>query len=224
MLKLVIANKVYSSWSLRPWMVMTNFGIPFEEVVIPLRLADSKARVLALSPSGKVPALIADGQTIWESLAIIEYLAESFPEKAIWPRDKAQRALARAIANEMHGGFLALRQGCPMNLAAHYQTPEIGDALARDIARVETIWGETRDKHGSGGPYLFGRFTAADAMFAPVATRLDTFQIPVRPETREYIDTILADPAFVAWRDAALKETWTIPDYAAGHTEIATYR
>lgn len=224
MLKLVIANKVYSSWSMRPWMVLKHFAIPFEEIVIPLRLAESRERVLAHSPSGKVPALITPEQTIWESLAIIEYLAESHPEKAIWPRDRVQRALARAISNEMHGGFQALRQGCPMNIAARYQTPEIGDALARDIARVEQIWRETRERYGNGGPYLFGAFSAADAMYAPVASRFDTYQVPISTETRDYVDTILNDPSFVAWRADALKETWSIPDYASGHTLIESYR
>lgn len=223
-LKLVIANKVYSSWSLRPWMVMTAFDIPFEEIVIPLRLSDSRERVLAQSPSGKVPALITSEQTIWESLAIIEFLAESYPEKNIWPADKVARAHARAIANEMHGGFLPLRQGCPMNIAAHYATPEINEPLQRDISRIEDIWSEARHRFGGGGPYLFGKFSAADAMYAPVATRLETYQIPVRNDTRAYIDTILNHPAYLAWRHAALKETWSIPDYAAGHTILKSYR
>ncbi len=224
MLKLVIANKVYSSWSLRPWMVMTAFDIPFEEIVIPLRLPDSRERVLAQSPSGKVPALITPEQTIWESLAIIEYLAESYPHKRIWPADRVARAHARAIANEMHGGFIPLRQGCPMNIAAHYATPEINEALQRDISRVEEIWAEARQRFANGGPYLFGEFSAADAMYAPVATRLDTYQIPVCDETRAYIDTVLDHPAYRAWREAALREKWSIPDYAAGHTMIKSYR
>ena len=224
MLKLVIANKLYSSWSLRPWLVMRAFGIPFEEVAIPLRLADSKSRVLEHSPSGKVPALIDGGQTIWESLAIIEYLAETFKEAAIWPKDRAARAHARAISNEMHGGFLPLRQGCPMDLGARYKTPEMSESLQANVARIEDIWADTRRRYGQSGAYLFGAFNAADSMYAPVVTRLDTYQIPVKPETRAYMDAVLAHPDFVAWKSAALAEPWTIADYGSGHTAVETFR
>lgn len=224
MLKLVIANKLYSSWSLRPWLVMRAVDIPFQEINIPLRTPESKQRVLAVSPSGKVPALITSDQTIWESLAIIEYLAETYPDKPIWPGDRVARAHARAVANEMHGGFQALRQGCPMNLGARFATPDMTDALKANVARIEDIWSEARSKFANGGDYLFGAFSAADAMYAPVATRLDTYQIAVRPETRRYMDTILAQPDFVAWRHAALQEPWTIPDYDAGHTPVETFR
>lgn len=220
MLKLVIGNKLYSSWSLRPWLVIKHFDIPFEDVVIPLREADTQQRLAVYSPSGKVPVLV-DGETvIWESLAIIEYLAESFPDRAIWPRDKAARARARAIANEMHGGFVALRQACPMHLGARFATPEMTQSLKANIDRVLSIWTETRRKFGSGGPYLFGAFTAADAMYLPVVTRFDTFQIPVEGEARAYMDASLKHPAFVAWREAAHEETWRIADYAAGHTLV----
>ncbi|MBX9683621.1 MAG: glutathione S-transferase family protein [Hyphomicrobium sp.] len=224
MLKLVIANKLYSSWSLRPWMVMRAFDIPFEEIIIPLRMPDSRERVLAVSPSGKVPALIAGGQTIWESLAIIEYVADAFPDKAIWPRDINVRAYARSIANEMHGGFPALRQACPMNLGGRYATPELTDTVAQNVARIEAIWAEARGQFAADGPYLCGAFSAADAMYAPIATRLDTYQVPVTTATRAYIDTILSHPAFVAWRAAALKETWTIQDYDAGHRLVENHR
>jgi glutathione S-transferase len=224
MLKLVIANKVYSSWSMRPWMVMRAFDIAFEEILIPLRQEDSRARVLAVSPSGKVPALITSDQTIWESLAIIEYLAETHPDKAIWPRDAVARAHARAISNEMHGGFQPLRQGCPMNIAARYKQPELTDALQANIQRIEEIWMTTRALFGASGPYLFGDFSAADAMYAPVASRFDSYQIPVSPETRGYMNAIFAHPAFVEWREAALKETWTIADYASGHELVQSFR
>ena len=223
MLKLVIANKLYSSWSLRPWMVMRAFDIPFEEMLIPLRLEDSRARVLAASPSGKVPALITRDQTIWESLAIIEYLAETHPDKAIWPKDRVARAHARAISNEMHGGFPALRQSCPMNIGARYKTPDLTEASKANVDRIEQIWSETRAGFG-GGPFLYGAFTAADAMYAPVATRLDTYQVPVSAETRAYIDVIMAHPAFVDWREAALKEPWSIADYASGHELVESFR
>ncbi len=224
MLKLVIANKLYSSWSLRPWMVMRAFDVPFEEVVIPLRQNDSRTRVLAASPSGKVPALLTRDQTIWESLAIIEYLAETHPDKAIWPKDRVARADARAISNEMHGGFQALRQGCPMNLGARFKTPEMTEAMQANIDRIEEIWSATRARFGAVGPYLYGAFSAADAMFAPVASRLDTYQIPISAAARGYMKTILAHPAFVEWRADALAEPWTIADYGAGHELIQSYR
>ena len=224
MLKLVIANKLYSSWSLRPWLVLRAFAIPFEEVVIPLRQADSRARVLAVSPSGKVPALIDADQTIWESMAIIEYIAERFPGLAIWPKDRKARAHARSISNEMHSGFQPLRQGCPMDAGKRYKTPEISEAMKANIDRIETIWAEARNTFGGGGPYLYGAFSAADAMYAPIALRLDGYSIPVSAGTRRYIDSVLCHPGVVQWRAAALKEPWTIPDYAAGHTVIETFR
>ncbi|MFN0218421.1 MAG: glutathione S-transferase family protein [Hyphomicrobium sp.] len=224
MLKLVIANKVYSSWSMRPWLVMRAFAIPFEEIIIPLRQPDSRARVLEVSPSGKVPALVTPDQTVWESLAIIEYLAEAHPDKAIWPIDRVARADARAISNEMHGGFQTLRQGCPMNLGARYATPEMTDPLKANIDRIQEIWAETRARFGAEGPFLYGAYSAADAMYAPVATRLQSYQIPVSAATQQYMDAIFAHPTFVEWRNAALKETWTIADYAAGHVLIESYR
>jgi glutathione S-transferase len=224
MLKLVIANKLYSSWSMRPWLVLRASGIPFEEIIIPLRQADSKARLAAYSPSGKVPVLIDGSVTVWESLAIIEYLAERFPDKAIWPKDTAARAHARAISNEMHGGFMPLRLGCPMNLGAKFKTPELTEGLVANAARIEAIWAEARAQFGAGGSYLYGAFSAADAMYAPVVTRLDTYQISVQPESRAYMDTVLSHPEFVSWKTAALKEPWSIEDYEAGHTVVEAFR
>ena len=224
MLDLVIANKLYSSWSMRPWMVMHAFEIEFREIVVPLRQADSKSRLARYSPSGKVPVLIDGELAIWESLAIIEYLAENYPEKNIWPRNRELRAHARAMSNEMHGGFMPLRAGCPMNLGAKFKTPEISDGMQANLDRIESIWTEARTKHAHGGPYLFGTFSAADAMFAPVASRLDTYQLPIKPETRAYVNTVLSHPSFVAWKSAALKEPWIIEDYGAGHTAVETYR
>jgi glutathione S-transferase len=221
---LVIANKLYSSWSMRPWLVLHAFKIPFGEVVIPLRLEDSKVKLSQYSPSGKVPVLIDDGVVIWESLSIIEYLAENNPDLGIWPRNRALRAHARSISNEMHGGFMPLRQGCPMNLGAKFKTPELTESLVASAARVEAIWSQTRAQYGKAGAYLYGDFTAADAMYAPVVTRLDTYQIPVQPATRAYMDTILAHPSVVAWKEAALEEPWVIKDYEAGHTAVETYR
>lgn len=216
-MRLVIANKLYSSWSLRPWMVLRAFDIPFQEQVIPLKRPETKEAILKVTPSGKVPVLIDGGVHVWESLAIIEYLAEKFPEKQIWPKDTKARAHARAIANEMHGGFLPLRQALPMNLSKTFKAPRLSEDVEANIARIEEIWREASAKFGQKGKFLFGNFSAADAMFAPVVTRLDTYQIKVAPAARDYMDTVLAHPAFVAWKKAALLEPWTIPEYEAGH-------
>lgn len=223
MLKLVIANKLYSSWSLRPWLVLSAFNIPFEEVLIPLRTPESRGLVLEYSPSGKVPAL-ADGDiAVWESLSIIEYLAEKFPDLAIWPRDVSARAHARSIANEMHAGFQAIRQACPMHLGARFATPPLTEPMRACIDRIEDIWAEAHNRFAGGQPFLYGAFSAADAMYAPVVTRFDTYQIPVREATRTYMDAVLAHPAYEAWRAAALAEPWRIPDYSEGHTLVESF-
>lgn len=220
---LAIANKRYSSWSMRPWLVLRAFDIAFEETVIPLKREDTRERIARFSPSGKVPALVDGEVRIWESLAIIEYLAETFPEKAIWPRDRVARAHARAIASEMHGGFMALRQACPMNLGKRFATPATSGDLEANVARIEAIWGETHARFAGGGPFLFGAFNAADAMYAPVVTRLDTYGIPVAAATRAYMDAVLTHPAFLEWRTAGLAEPWDIPEYEAGHTTIESF-
>lgn len=223
MLKLVIANKLYSSWSLRPWLLLSAFNVPFEEILIPLRTPESRGLVLEYSPSGKVPALLDGDVAVWESLAIIEYLAEKFPELAIWPREAKARAHARSISHEMHAGFQALRQGCPMHLGARFATPPLTEPLRACIDRVEDIWSEAHNRFAGGQPFLYGAFSAADAMYAPVVTRFDTYQIPVRETTRTYMDAVLAHPAFEAWRAAALVEPWSIPEYAAGHTVVESF-
>ncbi|MFO7297874.1 MAG: glutathione S-transferase family protein [Pseudomonadota bacterium] len=220
---LTIGNKLYSSWSLRPWMVLRAFDIPFEETVIPLYRPESKARILQVSPSGKVPCLTDGDVTVWESLAIIEYLAEKFPEKAIWPKNQKARAHARAAASEMHAGLQALRNACPMNLGKRFAKKDRGAAVAADVARVTSLWREARQSFGSGGPFLYGEFSAADAMFAPVVTRLDTYQVDVEPDTRAYMDAILSHPAFVAWREAALQEPWSLPHYEEGETPVEVF-
>jgi len=223
MLKLVIANKMYSSWSLRPWSVLKTFDVPFEEIQIPLRRPDSRERLLEYSPSGKVPVLVDGDVVVWESLAIIEYIADAYPDRAVWPRDRKARAHARAVATEMHGGFQALRQACPMHLGARFETPPLTEQLKANIDRIEEIWASTRERFGAAGPYLFGSFSAADAMYLPIVTRFETYGVPVRDATRAYMATMLAHPAFVEWRDAAFKETWRIPDYSVGHTLIESY-
>ncbi len=220
---LTIANKLYSSWSLRPWLVMTAFAIPFEETVIPMYQPDSKARMLTVSPTGQVPLLRDGDVTVWESLAIIEHVAETFPDRPIWPRDAKARAHARAAASEMHAGFQALRQACPMNLGKRFAKKERGPAVAADVARLAALWREARSAFAGDKPFLYGDFCAADAMYAPVVTRLDTYQIDVDADMRAYMDAVLSHPAVVAWRDAALQEPWHIAHYEEGETPVEIF-
>jgi glutathione S-transferase len=210
-LRLVIVNKAYSSWSLRPWMVMTHFGIPFDETVIPMNRPETRAEILKFSPTGKCPALIDGDTTIWESLAIIEYLAESFPDLAIWPRDKRSRALARAVANEMHGGFTALRNHCPTQFLRPVKKMKLTPEVEADVRRIEAIWTDASAAHG--GPFLFGAFCAADAMFAPVVNRFHTYDVEVSAPTRAYMEAMMATPAWKAWIAGAEGEPWRIDYY-----------
>jgi glutathione S-transferase len=223
-MKLYIGNKLYSSWSLRPWILMTALDIPFEETVIPLYVPGSKGQILDVSPGGKVPCLVDGDVTVWESLAIIEYLHERFPQKGVWPADVKARAEARAASNEMHAGFQALRGACPMNLSKRFAPRDLGSDVADNLRRLEGLWSDFRRRHGAGGQFLFGAFGAADAMFAPVVTRLDTYQVPVSSETRRYMDAVLSHPAFVSWRNAALKETWSLDYYEDGWTAVENFR
>jgi glutathione S-transferase len=213
-LKLVIGNKNYSSWSMRPWLALRANNIAFDEVFIPLYTDDDdKKRILSFTHSGKVPALIDGDVTIWDSLAIIEYLAEAFPEARLWPEDRARRAHARSISAEMHSGFMALRNECGMNL--HRPVGAIAlSADARDnIARVQQIWVECRERFGKSGPFLFGAFGGADAMFAPVVHRFRTYAIAVVPAVRDYMDAMMSLPAFQEWTRAALAETLVIEKF-----------
>lgn len=220
---LYVANKLYSSWSLRPWILMTALDIPFEETVIPMYFPESKGRMLDVSPAGKMPCLVDGDITVWESLAIVEYLHERFPGKGVWPADVKARAHARTIANEMHAGFQALRQMCPMNLTKRFAPRELSSDVADNVRRLEGMWSDCRRRFGSGGDFLFGDFCAADAMYAPVVSRLDTYQVQVTSETRRYMDAVLAHPAFVKWRAAALAEPWTIDHYEVGWTAVETF-
>jgi glutathione S-transferase len=220
---LVIANKLYSSWSLRPWLLMRQFGIAFDEVLIPLDLPDTKARVLRHSPAGKVPVLIDADVTVWESIAIMEYVGEAYGV-SVWPRDRHARAMARSVAAEMHAGFQGLRSACPMNLGKKYAQRDRGEAVARDAVRFCEIVREARKRFGEGGPFLFGAFSAADAMYAPLVTRLDTYSIPVDEAARTYVDAILSLPAFQEWRSAALKEEWIVDADEVDEEPITIYR
>ncbi|MGC2780822.1 MAG: glutathione S-transferase family protein [Bradyrhizobium sp.] len=209
-LTLVIGNKNYSSWSMRPWLALRGCDISFEEIVVPLYTDDpaDKARIVSHSPAGKVPILIDGAITVWDSLAIIEYLAERFPQAGLWPSEAGARAHARSISAEMHSGFPALRNECPMNLHRPVRPVQLSADATANVARIEEIWRDCRVRYG--GPFLFGRFGAADAMFAPVVTRLHTFAIPVAAETRGYMDTMMALPAFAAWVKDGLAENWII--------------
>jgi glutathione S-transferase len=213
-LTLVIGNKNYSSWSMRPWLAMKANDIAFEEVLVPLYTGEAdKRRLLGFTPSGKVPALIDGEVTVWDSLAIIEYLAERFPEARLWPLDRASRAHARAISAEMHSGFAALRNECGMNLHRPVGAKSLSENARADIARVQQIWSDCRDRYGSGGRYLFGAFSGADAMYAPVVHRFRTYAIEVTPSARDYMSAMSALPAFEQWTSAGLAETLVIEKF-----------
>ena len=207
---LLIGNRNYSTWSLRPWLVLRHFDIAFEDEVLQLSGAGWRETLAARSPTGKVPVLVDGALVVPETIAIIEYLADSFPDKAIWPQDRADRAMARAAAAEMHAGFNALRNHAPMNLRGSYPGRVDLDAVRRDLHRIEVLWGDLLAR--SGGPYLFGTFSAADAMYAPLATRLRTYDLPVSDVAGRYVEAIYALPAFQEWRGLALQEPWIVDD------------
>lgn len=212
---LVIANKNYSSWSLRPWILMRQFGIAFDEIVIPLALETTRAEILKYSPAGKCPSLQVDGAAVWDSLAIIEYLAEAFPDHAIWPRDPHARAMARSLAAEMHSGFVALRKHAPMNMRRQVRTRDLGPEADADVARLEQAFASARQSFGAGGPFLFGEFSAADAVFAPVVNRLFVYDVAVSETTRAYMTAVMDLASWREWSSAAHAEPWTIEKFEA---------
>lgn len=212
-LQLYIGNKNYSSWSMRPWVLLTGAGIPFEEKMVRFDSFDAqsafKSVVAAINPVGKVPVLVDEGFVVWDTLAIAEYLAERFPEKHLWPSDAKARARARSVCAEMHSGFTALRSHCPMNIEA--SLPEAGRIVWRDqagvradIARLEAMWTGLLAEHG--GPMLFGDFGIADAYFAPVCSRIRTYALPVSPTVAAYVDRVHQLPAVQTWIQQALAE------------------
>jgi glutathione S-transferase len=206
MLKIVLGNKKYSSWSLRPWLALRLTGAPFEEVVVALDMPDTAKNIRKYSPSGRVPALIDGPLTVWESLAICEYLAEKFPKADLWPKDPAARALARSISSEMHAGFSNLRNDCSVKFLEQYPPKPLRPETQADVDRIVALWSECLQK--SGGPYLFGsRPGIADAMYAPVVSRLRTYSIPVSGAAKAYCDAIWALPALQDWVAAARAET-----------------
>ena len=218
-LKLILGNKNYSSWSLRPWIAMKVAGIAFDEVVIPLYEGDWKAQIAKHTPAGKVPVLIDGNTTVWESLAILEYLAEKFPEAELWPKDAPARSHARAISAEMHAGFAPLRQKCPMNMWLPPKPRPQNEEVMANVRRIEAIWRECLTR--SRGPFLFGEFGAADAMYAPVVARFYNYRLPVGELSRRYMDRVRALPAWQEWREASLKEPWVMahnePDWPNVH-------
>ena len=211
-MKLLIGNKCYSSWSLRAWLLMRVAGIAFTEQLVPLDEPGFKEAVFAAAPgSGGTLPMVVDGDVaVWETLAICEYLHDTHPQAGIWPRDVAARAHARAVSSEMHAGFMALRSACPMNLGKRFATRDRGPGVARDVERLTALWRQARERFGTGGPFLYGAFSAADAMFAPVVTRFDTYGIVVDPVSQDYMRAILALPAYREWLAAALVEPWIV--------------
>jgi len=219
-LHLVIGNKNYSSWSMRPWIGMKGAAIAFDETVISLNAPDFKPKLGKLSGTGKVPVLI-DGDThVWESLAILEYVAEKFPKAGLWPADAAARAHARAIANEMHAGFIPLRRHLPMCMWRPVQKRHLTSDAAANVKRIDAMWSDARARFGAGGPFLFGKFSAADAMYAPVVSRLHTYAVDVGAAARAYMDAMMALPAWQEWEAAARKEEWVLPEDEVDWPEV----
>ena len=208
--------------------MLKHFGIAFDEVLVPFgKTFDDpnwKAVISQYTPAGKVPALVDGDTRVWETLAMIEYIAELYPDLAIWPKSKAARAMARAISSEMHAGFGALRSACPMNLGKKHAAKDRGKGIMDNVERACEIWKSARERFGSSGPFLFGEFSAADAMYAPLATRLVTYSIAVDKESQNYVDALYALPAFVEWQKAALNERWIVPLDEADELVIENYR
>jgi glutathione S-transferase len=207
---LYIANKNYSSWSMRPWLAMRVAGIDFEEVLVPFDEQAGNVAFRSFSPTGKVPVLRHGSVLVWESLAILDYLADLHPDKALWPERLPERAVARSICAEMHAGFSGLRSECPMNMRRPRRAIAISEKARRDVQRIETIWRDAL--RSSGGPFLFGAFTNADAMFAPVVNRLDVYDLTDDPDVRAYMDRIASLPAWREWAEAGRAEPWIVEE------------
>jgi glutathione S-transferase len=217
-MKLIIGNKAYSSWSMRGWLACKQSGLHFEEMIVPLFDAewDERKREEDLAPSsGKVPILWDGDAVIWDSLAIMEYLADKVGRERFWPKDDAARGMARAMAAEMHSGYLALRRECSMNLRKTYQDFTISDECRNDAIRILGLWAEARARFGKEGPYLFGTFSAADVMFAPVVTRFVTYGFTLPGFAAAYVEAMLAHPWMEEWYQAAADEEWVIEKYEA---------
>lgn len=212
-LTLVIGNKNYSSWSLRPWLMLKQFDLQFNEICIALYTPESSSKIRQYSNSGKVPVLLHGTQTVWDSLAICEYLADQFPTLQWWPQDKTARAVARSISAEMHSGFQNLRQNMPMNCRTRLPGKGITPEVQKDIERITAIWHDCRQNFGTSGSMLFGEFTIADAMFAPVVLRFVTYGVQLDSIAQAYTQAVLTLPAMQEWLEAAATEPETIPAY-----------
>lgn len=214
--RLVIGSKNWSSWSLRPWIAMRKTGLPFEEINIPLRQPHTKAEILKFSPSGMVPLLLDGDFAVWDSLAILEYLADAHPEKGLWPADRQARALARCAAAEMHSGFMPLRRACSMEILAVNPLDAVPEEVEADVRRIVALWRACRSRHGAGGPFLFGAFTAADAMYAPVASRFRTYFPDLTRygddgTAAAYVEAVFAMPELAAWIEGAKAQVAAAP-------------
>jgi glutathione S-transferase len=219
MLKLIIGNKAYSSWSLRGWLAVKQSGLPFEEITVPMFDEDwDKTREGdEFAPSGgKVPILWDNETVIWDSLAIVEWLAEKTDKARFWPEAEDARGMARSMAAEMHSSYANLRRECPMNVRKHYPPKQLTDSVRAEVKRILELWAEARARHGRGGPYLFGTFGAVDIMFAPVVTRFVTHSIPAPNFAGAYIEAILSNPWMREWIEAAQEEPWVIENYELG--------
>ena len=215
-MKLIIGNKNYSSWSLRPWLAMKHIGLTFDEAVILMALPDSKANMLAYSPTGQVPVLIDGDTTVYETIAILEYLNDRYPTTGLWPKDIVARAHARAISAEMHAGFAALRRDCPMNMRRSVKRLDISPAAQMHAARIDALWCDARARFGQGGDFLFGHFTNADAMYAPIVNRFHVYDLPRSETAQAYMNTMMALPAWQEWAAASHAETTVIADSEVG--------
>ncbi len=208
---LYIGNKNYSSWSFRGWLACRLAGIDFEEALICLDQPDTAANIAAISPNQRVPCLVHGNVTVWDSLAIAEYLNEFRPDATMWPEAPAQRAMARSLAAEMHSGFMGLRNRCPMDIRGRVGPIAPPMEVAQDLARLEDAWALPRRAFGAAGPYLFGRWTLADACFAPIASRCRTYGLPLSPAAATYVDAVLAQADVQEWTEAAFAESSCIP-------------
>jgi len=216
-MQLVIGNKNYSSWSMRPWVLLREAGIAFEEVQLKFDDSGRPAGAERYSPTGQVPVLVITGEPVWDSLAICETVAERFAEKQLWPADASARRGARSICAEMHSGFQSLRSHMPMNIRSRHPGKGMNPQVQRDIARVLEIWRGCRERYGAGGALLFGRFSVADAYYAPVVTRFQTYEVSLPPEAQAYCDAVLALGAVREWCEAARRET----EFVAGDEPYA---
>jgi glutathione S-transferase len=209
-LTLIIGNRNYSSWSLRAWLALRVANIDFDEVLVPLDQPDTSARIRSFSAAGCVPVLRHGGLTVWDSLAICEYVSELAPDPGLWPAGSGARAVARSVCAEMHSGFKVLREALPMNIRAHRPGITVSVETRADIDRICAIWSDCLKQYGEGGPFLFGRFTVADAMFAPVVTRFHSYGVTVDHQAQRYMEAVRSLPAMMEWATAAAAEPWVL--------------